>query len=57
MKESFASKDKNWYQCGIKELAERWLQMVHHNGFYFECCFCYNLKDKIAKYYKTFDSS
>ena len=33
VKEFFALKDKNWYQCGIKELAERWFQTVQH----FEC--------------------
>ena len=36
-KEFFTSKNKNWYQFGIKELAEKHLQMVQHDGFYFEC--------------------
>ena len=36
VKEFFALKDKNWYQCGIEELAERWLQMVQHHSLYFE---------------------
>ena len=30
-----ASKYKNWYQHGIKELAEKWLQTVQHNDLYF----------------------
>ncbi|XP_029639571.1 histone-lysine N-methyltransferase SETMAR-like [Octopus sinensis] len=35
--ELFTSKDKNWYQCGIKELAKRWLQTVPYDDLYNEC--------------------
>ena len=37
VKKFFALKDKNWYHCGVKELAERRLQTVQHDGVYFEC--------------------
>ena len=61
VKEFFASKDKNWYQCRVQELAEKWFQMLQHDGLYFEFigCFRFNLKNKViklAKYCKTFDS-
>ena len=37
LEEFFALKDKNWYQCGIKDLGERWLQTVQHDGLDCEC--------------------
>ena len=36
VKELFVSKDKNWYQYDIIELAERCLQMVQHYDLYIE---------------------
>ena len=35
-REFFASKNKEWYRGGIVQLADRWLQTVDSNGFYFE---------------------
>ena len=37
VKELFASKNKNWYQCEIKRLKEKWLQMMQHDGLNFKC--------------------
>lgn len=34
--EFFASKPKEWYMNGIKELTGRWFKTIHHNGLYFE---------------------
>ena len=36
VQEFFASKDKEWYQHGIQELAERWTKTIDHDGLYFE---------------------
>ena len=35
-REFFASKAKEWYRQGIKQLADRWLQTIESNGLYFE---------------------
>lgn len=32
----FASKNKKWYRSGIWQLANRWIQAIDSNGFYFE---------------------
>ena len=47
----FAFKDKNWYQHGIKQLAEKWLQTVQHDDLllWMLGCFCCNLQNKANK--------
>lgn len=35
-REFFASKNKDWYCSGIKQLAHRWVQAIDSNGLYFE---------------------
>lgn len=34
--EFFRSKEKDWYQQGIQQLADRWLKTIESNGLYFE---------------------
>lgn len=36
IRDFFASKTKDWYRQGIKELAARWVLTIEHNGLYFE---------------------
>ena len=36
IQEFFASKDRNWYQKGIEQLADRWLKCIEAGGLYFE---------------------
>lgn len=40
VREFFTLRDKSWYWCRIKELVEKWFQMVQHVSF-----FCYNLNN------------
>ena len=35
-REFFNLKDKEWYRRGIKQLTDRWLQIIVSNGLYFE---------------------
>ncbi|XP_014791252.1 histone-lysine N-methyltransferase SETMAR-like [Octopus bimaculoides] len=37
IKKFLTSQDKNWYQYGIKILADWWLQVVQCDGLYSEC--------------------
>jgi hypothetical protein len=45
VEEFFASKDKEWFHQAFKELAEKWVKTIEHEGlyfwilnyFYFEC--------------------
>jgi hypothetical protein len=32
----FASKDKEWFYQAFKELAEKWVNTIEHEGLYFE---------------------
>lgn len=32
----FSSKDKDWYERGIQQLADRWIQTINSNGLYFQ---------------------
>jgi hypothetical protein len=34
--EFFASKDKEWFYQAFKELAEKWVKTIEHEGLYFE---------------------
>jgi hypothetical protein len=36
VEEFFASKDKEWFYQTFKELAEKWVKTIEHEGFYFE---------------------
>jgi hypothetical protein len=31
----FASKDKEWFYQSFKELAEKWVKTIEHEGLYF----------------------
>jgi histone-lysine N-methyltransferase SETMAR len=33
--ECFASKDKEWFYQAFKELAEKWVKTIEHEGLYF----------------------
>jgi hypothetical protein len=37
VKEFFASKDKEWFYQAFKELAEKWVKTIEHEGLYFVC--------------------
>jgi hypothetical protein len=36
VEEIFASKDKEWFYQAFKELAEKWVKTIEHEGLYFE---------------------
>jgi histone-lysine N-methyltransferase SETMAR len=36
VEEFFASKDKDWFYQAFKELAEKWVKTIEHEGLYFE---------------------
>jgi hypothetical protein len=36
VEECFASKDKEWFYQTFKELAEKWVKTIEHEGLYFE---------------------
>jgi hypothetical protein len=36
VEEFFASKYKEWFYQTFKELAEKWVKIIEHEGFYFE---------------------
>jgi histone-lysine N-methyltransferase SETMAR len=36
VEEFFASKDKEWFYQAFKELAEKWVKTIEHEGLYFE---------------------
>jgi histone-lysine N-methyltransferase SETMAR len=36
LEEFFASKDKEWFYQAFKELAEKWVKTIEHEGLYFE---------------------
>jgi histone-lysine N-methyltransferase SETMAR len=36
VEEFFASKDKEWFYQAFKELAEKWVKTIDHEGLYFE---------------------
>lgn len=36
VQEFFASKTKDWYYAGIRELAQRWVKTIDHDGLYFD---------------------
>jgi hypothetical protein len=36
IEEIFASKDKEWFYRAFKELAEKWVKSIEHEGLYFE---------------------
>jgi histone-lysine N-methyltransferase SETMAR len=36
VEEFFASKDKEWFHQAFKELAEKWVKTIEHEGLYFE---------------------
>jgi hypothetical protein len=36
VEEMFASKDKEWFYQAFKELAEKWVKTIEHEGLYFE---------------------
>jgi hypothetical protein len=36
VEEFFAAKDKEWFYQAFKELAEKWLKTIEHEGLYFE---------------------
>jgi hypothetical protein len=36
VEEFFASKDKEWFYQSFKELAEKWVKTIEHEGLYFE---------------------
>jgi hypothetical protein len=33
----FASEDKEWFYPAFKELAEKWVKTIEHEGLYFVC--------------------
>ena len=37
IKEFFASKSKDWNATGMRQLAERWMKTIEHEGMYFDC--------------------
>jgi hypothetical protein len=39
----FASKDKEWFYQAFKELAEKWVKTIEHEGLYFECLIAFIL--------------
>jgi histone-lysine N-methyltransferase SETMAR len=43
VKEFFASKDKEWFYQPFKELAEKWMKTIEHEGLYFEYCITFIL--------------
>jgi hypothetical protein len=36
VEEFFGSKDKEWFYQAFKELAEKWVKTIEHEGLYFE---------------------
>jgi hypothetical protein len=36
VEEFFAFKDKEWFYQAFKELAEKWVKTIEHEGLYFE---------------------
>jgi hypothetical protein len=36
VEEFFVSKDKEWLYQAFKELAEKWVKTIEHEGLYFE---------------------
>jgi hypothetical protein len=36
VEEFFASKDKEWFYQAFKELTEKWVKTIEHEGLYFE---------------------
>jgi hypothetical protein len=36
VEEFFVSKDKEWFYQAFKELAEKWVKTIEHEGLYFE---------------------
>jgi histone-lysine N-methyltransferase SETMAR len=36
VEEFFASKDKEWFYQAFKELAEKWVKTIEHEGLYFK---------------------
>jgi hypothetical protein len=36
VEEYFASKDKKWFYQAFKELAEKWVKTIEHEGLHFE---------------------
>jgi hypothetical protein len=36
VEEIFASKDKEWFYQVFKDLAEKWVKTIEHEGLYFE---------------------
>jgi hypothetical protein len=36
VEEFFASKDKQWFYQTFKELPEKWVKTIEHEGLYFE---------------------
>jgi hypothetical protein len=36
VEEFFASKDEEWFYQAFKDLAEKWMKTIEHEGLYFE---------------------
>jgi hypothetical protein len=43
VEELFASKDTEWFHQAFKELGEKWVKTIEHEGLYFEYCITFIL--------------